>query len=122
MKKNNVIREDIKMTELQAIKISIDLWKWLNKNPLKKKEDYPKYKINKIYKMKSDCPCCEFYNNVCDGCPLCVKIDGYSICKFFVGLFHDWEYAFTEKESKRCSGIILGLLEEKYYKIKRGGK
>jgi hypothetical protein len=65
----------MKLTELDAVKISKDLWCWLYYNPDKNKSDYPDFYNLKINNMSSYCPMCEYFcsrdNRLsCDDCIL----------------------------------------------------
>lgn len=53
-----------KLTERKAIEISLELWTWLAANPLKGKEDFPKYVEYGIAEFESKCPLCEL--RVCE--------------------------------------------------------
>ena len=56
------------MTEIQAIKESVELWTWLVDNFPAMKRKHPDFE-SKYSKYSSRCPACEYYN-YCDLCPL----------------------------------------------------
>ena len=60
------------MTEREAIFQSLEMWKWLARNPGKSKEDYLKEKEIKE-EWVANCACCEYYESCMDinlTCPL----------------------------------------------------
>lgn len=109
------------MTEIEVVKMSLDLWQWLYKNPLKAKIKYPKY-----YKIPGDCPCCFYYQICRNGCPLS---DPELNCAS--GNFHNWSmtilrnnhniflfsYWKNRKQCKETAKYIYDKLEEKYKEL-----
>lgn len=100
------------MTEIEAIKLSLDLWGWLNKHPLKAKEHYPQFK--KIQKYFCYCPCCSYFSKIndrhCSDCPL----TGDTCANSF---FDKWYKAETKEQSQKASGEIVRRLQERYNEL-----
>jgi hypothetical protein len=113
-------KKDKTMTELEAIKLSRNLWKELyEKFPLKKEES--SY-WNQIKDFTSSCPCCSFY--LCSQCPL------YGCLRDFN--FEDWLSFFSELpffkkntieniinyyKTKKITKNIYEALDKKYQEI-----
>lgn len=57
----------------QAIKDTIDLWKWLAKDGSRLKEDWPYWDTLPVECKNEECPCCgwiHIHNKECKDCPL----------------------------------------------------
>lgn len=108
------------MTEIEAVKMSLDMWIWLNKNPLRRKSDYPFYhNTYQIYNMTGQCPCCEYYNKntiLCTGCPL--EGPGFRQCH---DDYYDWNFSTLYGDaglSRKSSGNIISILQKRYDELK----
>jgi len=117
------------ITEREAIRESLKMWKWLAKNPLRKKHSYLTEKgIKDIW--LADCPCCghyriNLYDSKCCKCPL------YSIELCQVGrgdAFKLWYISThsstsSSKENSRDSAIKLrDALQAYWYEHFKGNK
>lgn len=109
------------MTEIEAIKESLDLWEWLCENFPKEKAQYPYF--YKLLKMIGSCPCCYYYrenkiNNTigCSKCPIvyCNYASSYYVWnnftqkRFFGNSFDQAQAAY------RAANHIRSLLTHKY--------
>ena len=91
------------MTELEALKMTFDMWNWLAETGLGK-GDYPKWIELGIYYMPSWCPLCEYYGFSCSGCPLGNCNDG--------SLYDIWE-GTTKEDKKHYAKKIADIVAEK---------
>lgn len=90
-----------KLTEKKAISLSIRMWKWLAKNPLCKKQDWPQYKKHKIESCLCECPLCEYYQLEYDcGCGYCPL--GGDICGCASGYHKRWVNSLEKNDPYDC--------------------
>lgn len=105
----------LKITKKEAILLSLDMWIWLFKNPTKRKEDYPKLEKNKIDKMKSSCPCCEYYvsiYNTCKGC--CLYIESGCGGNAYNRWYHKVIYGYSGKPyAAKIASVLRRKAREK---------
>jgi hypothetical protein len=114
---------EMTMTELQAVKKTMDLWFWLWKNHPKHKYDYPDY--NLIKDDYNDCPLCDYYFDVSET----LLHDGLSAHKCNVcfldclSLYHKWFFPdrryFFCKEVSTIHKIISKHSAKRLYKTIR---
>lgn len=117
----------MKLTEKKAVKLSMDMWRWLSETG-KPKDDYPQYEKFDIDLMESDCPCCEYYRGlerICalGKCPL--KKD--SLCGFAEAgsAYWLWETAvldYSDFDTGKKQALRIYKALAKYYNKKWGKK
>ena len=93
----------------EALKITIELWEWLELTG-KKKEKWDGW--TKYGRMRSDCPLCEY----AVGCSCCPLVDYYkpkwSISYCCEIGFRDWVIAHSSEDKKKYSSLFLEKLKE----------
>ena len=105
------------MTYKTFKEVHYDLWDWISKNPLERKENWPKWeRINTSteegfinnYPMRYYCPLCEyvhlFLNDKCSNCPL---TDKFPPCINKNSLYQQWKTAQRNNDSNTASKIAI---------------
>jgi hypothetical protein len=103
-----IVKGDLTMTELQAIKESLHMWKWLNKYPLRDKYDYFEKYPKKDRHYQNSCACCEFYGKNCYNCPLSIRCANGRYRLWWIAVMNK-----NEKESQIHSQYIVNKLKER---------
>lgn len=104
----------MKLTEKKALKLSIEMWAWLNKHPLSTKFEWPKYK-----RYETDCFMCSYCvdadkNWTCKSC--CLKSKSLC-CGGWGKAYAQWDDATTEIRSQKGSLKILNALKKRLTKL-----
>lgn len=121
------------MTEIQALKESMELWKWLSENPKLDKIDYPEFK-GKIDFYRNKCPLCQIYREDEKGydggnCGECILRDNHDpendeiCCKEFyqwIGSDKNGEFKVSKKDKIKYATIIYEKIKTRYEKLDKG--
>lgn len=124
-----------KLTELQAVEESMELWKWLSENPTLGKEDHPQYH-SKYIEYDNYCPLCEFYikkkriegNIDCGKCFLKDNHDPDNVevcCREFykwVGSDKNGNFKVSKKNRVKYATIIYEKIKVKYDELSEGNE
>lgn len=100
-------------SEKQALKQSIEVWKYLAKHPeIMSKAELPERLYDKIKDCMARCPLCQFYDFHCRKCPLPAPANGKCT------LFFKW-VDFQADDNTRVSAAqrIVVLCEKRLAKI-----
>lgn len=104
-------------TELEAVKLSLLMWRWLNENPLKRKESFPQFFYLRFDDMHYNCACCDFYNYENKGNKVCRKC-ALKHCIEFNSDYSVWYNANGDIEiSKQASANIVSKLEKRLHEL-----
>lgn len=108
--------------QLEAIRQSMEMWRWLKDNPLMDKDDYPFFGYN-IASNLFHCPCCEIFMKrkpdtnwlnwkSCTKCPLIPK--NQSENQLCIKDYYNWEYSLSEEVKGKAATKIFKILEKAY--------
>lgn len=121
----------MELTKLKALEICRDVWKWIEENPDKDKDDWGGWeklgykKDNSNEYIMNNCPCCEFASmGSLWNCNRCLLLDLWKsydktgkllnncICEY-IGPYRDWLYARTSDDRKQAAHEIWVAAEKK---------
>jgi hypothetical protein len=108
-------KQEIK-TELEAVEISMKLWKWLMENPTKEKEDYPEFVSSGTNEMQEHCSMCEYWfareRGRCSNCILGIK----KVCSNIEALgWANWNNGINKAHN---AGLIYHCLKDRCDELK----
>jgi hypothetical protein len=85
-----------RLTKKKSIEITIELWKWLEENPVAQKSSWPEWR--KYDYMNCSCSCCEFTRRKSKA-----MVDGdEKNCKAYCSLYELWSYPKIECVEMPC--------------------
>ena len=115
-KEQNKLFDPDKMIEIDAYKISMEMWEFLAGDPKREKRDWYKYKAYLIERMKGNCPVCHFLKGNCSECYLSYE----GLCKGNKNSETIAYYFWINKENipeerQRAAKEIYNALHSKYF-------
>jgi hypothetical protein len=114
-KEQNKLFDPDKMTEIEAYRISMEMWEFLAGDPKRKKRDWYKYKAYLIERMKGSCPVCHFNKANCSECFLKYE----HVCNCDKGsediAYYTWNHVHNlPEERQEAAKEIYKALKTKY--------